>query len=75
MRATLPAVLLLLAACESLPKSAQPLIHVSPYFAAYRLGGKIGMQDRLPSGTPDNSKQSLRSMGLDRYEEIGRAHV
>ena len=69
MRATLPAVLLLLTACDSMPKAAQPRINVSPYFAAYRLGGKIGMQDRLPSGTPDNSKQSLRSMGLDRYED------
>ncbi|MCY2955492.1 MAG: hypothetical protein NT107_00460 [Planctomycetota bacterium] len=65
-----PAILLaLFSACSATQKTAEQRIIVSPYFAGYRLGGKLGMADSQPSGTPTNGQQPMRELGQDRYEE------
>jgi len=62
------AAVAVLAAC-GLPKTVSPRLVVSPYYAAYQLRGKLGMQSPSASGPVDNNPQTLRNLGQDHYED------
>ena len=62
------AAVAVLAAC-GLPKTVSPRLVVSPYYAAYQMRGRLGMQSDSGSGPVDNNPQSLRNLGQDHYED------
>lgn len=68
---------LALAACDSFPVPTDPRVHVSPYFAHYRLRGDVAMQSDLGAGPVNNDPQSLDALGQGHYaDDIGvRADV
>lgn len=65
------------AACESFPVPTDPRVHVSPYFAHYRLRGDVAMQSNPGSGAVSNDAQSLDALGQGHYaDDVGvRADV
>lgn len=68
---------LALAACESFPVPTDPRVHVSPYYAHYRLRGDASMQSNPGTGPVDNDPLSLDALGQGHYaDDIGvRADV
>lgn len=60
---------LALAACESFPVPTDPRVHVSPYYAHYRLRGDVAMQSNPGTGPEDNAAQSLDALGQGHHAD------
>jgi hypothetical protein len=72
MRLPLLGFVLALASCGSFPTPNDPRVHLSPYFAKYRLRGDVAMQNNPGTGPENNASQSIDSLGQGHHgDDVG----